>query len=79
MKIKDISWLFIGVLTVLVVHKVPVFAAVTSITLQSSAFLSGQEIPKMYTCDGENISPPLNWHGVTKISKEQFTIVPYLC
>lgn len=32
--------------------------------LMSSAFASGNTIPDKYTCDGENVSPPLNWTGV---------------
>lgn len=32
--------------------------------LMSSAFTSGDTIPNKYTCDGENISPPLSWTGV---------------
>jgi Raf kinase inhibitor-like YbhB/YbcL family protein len=30
--------------------------------LTSPAFLDGQPIPAMYTCRGENVSPPLAWH-----------------
>ena len=29
--------------------------------LMSSAFSDGQLIPKRFTCDGENVSPPLIW------------------
>lgn len=29
-----------------------------------SAFDSGEDIPTQYTCEGENISPPLSWRGV---------------
>ena len=29
--------------------------------LTSSAFSSGQRIPTKFTCDGEDISPPLQW------------------
>lgn len=29
----------------------------------SPAFMPGAEIPKRYSCDGENISPPLTWRG----------------
>jgi Raf kinase inhibitor-like YbhB/YbcL family protein len=29
--------------------------------LTSSAFSGGQRIPSKYTCDGEDISPPLQW------------------
>jgi Raf kinase inhibitor-like YbhB/YbcL family protein len=30
--------------------------------LRSDAFDEGGEIPERYTCDGENISPPLTWN-----------------
>jgi hypothetical protein len=29
--------------------------------LHSPAFLTGSTIPFQYTCDGDNVSPPLNW------------------
>ena len=29
--------------------------------MTSAAFASGQAIPRAYTCDGEDISPPLEW------------------
>jgi Raf kinase inhibitor-like YbhB/YbcL family protein len=32
--------------------------------LTSSAFNEGQPIPMKYTCDGEDISPPLTWRGI---------------
>lgn len=32
-----------------------------SLTLTSTAFTDGSEIPRMFTCDGDNISPPLSW------------------
>ena len=35
-----------------------------SIRLESLAFEEGKSIPRKYTCDGEDISPPLNWSGV---------------
>ena len=35
----------------------------------SSAFKEGQPIPRPYTCDGVNISPPLEWTGVPKTAK----------
>jgi len=35
-----------------------------ALTLQSSAFENGAEIPARYTCKGDDISPPLNWSGV---------------
>jgi Raf kinase inhibitor-like YbhB/YbcL family protein len=36
----------------------------TTLGLSSSAFLDGSSIPARYTCDGENVSPPLTWTGV---------------
>jgi Raf kinase inhibitor-like YbhB/YbcL family protein len=35
-----------------------------SLTLTSTAFKNGENIPAKYTCDGEDISPPLSWSGV---------------
>ena len=37
--------------------------------LTSVAFTEGQPIPRVYTCDGVNISPPLEWSGVPKTAK----------
>jgi len=34
------------------------------IKLNSSAFREGEMIPKKHTCDGEDISPPLEWSTV---------------
>src|ERR1700730_4851378 len=39
------------------------------IKLTSAAFNEGQTIPRPYTCDGVNISPPLEWSGVPKTAK----------
>lgn len=35
-----------------------------AIELTSKAFTDGGMIPNRYTCDGEDISPPLAWRGV---------------
>lgn len=35
----------------------------TSLTVTSSAFVEGATIPTKFTCDGENVSPPLEWSG----------------
>lgn len=32
--------------------------------LSSSAFSSGSAIPQHFTCDGEDLSPPLDWRAV---------------
>jgi Raf kinase inhibitor-like YbhB/YbcL family protein len=35
-----------------------------ALTLSSSAFAHNGPIPREYTCDGDDRSPPLAWHGV---------------
>ncbi len=35
----------------------------TKLLLTSSAFEDGGVIPAKYTCDGDNISPPLSWEA----------------
>lgn len=40
-----------------------------TITITSSAFKEGGMIPAKYTCDGQNISPPLQWAGAPKGTK----------
>lgn len=35
-----------------------------AMTLSSPAFERNGEIPKQYTCDGANVSPPLEWQNV---------------
>lgn len=38
--------------------------------ITSPAFAEGQRIPKIYTADGSDISPPLLWTGVPKHAKK---------
>ena len=35
-----------------------------SLVLKSAAFSEGGWIPEKYTCDGDNVSPPLEWSGL---------------
>ena len=35
----------------------------TAFSLTSEAFKNGEAIPTRYTCDGDNVSPPLAWDG----------------
>jgi Raf kinase inhibitor-like YbhB/YbcL family protein len=46
-----------------------------SIKVTSTAFKDGQMIPKQYTCDGANVSPPLSWSGVPANAKTIALIV----
>lgn len=41
-----------------------------SIVSLTSSAITGTEIPARYTCDGENIAPPLKWGEVPSSSKE---------
>jgi Raf kinase inhibitor-like YbhB/YbcL family protein len=40
-----------------------------TISISSSAFQEGGMIPAKYTCDGEGVSPPLQWTGVPEETK----------
>lgn len=46
-----------------------------SLTLTSTAFENGNEIPSVHTCDGKNISPPLAWSGLPPGTKSLALIV----
>ncbi len=39
------------------------------IQILSTAFAEGAPIPVQYTCDGDNISPPLRWGSIPKDSQ----------
>jgi Raf kinase inhibitor-like YbhB/YbcL family protein len=40
--------------------------AMPDLYLKTPAFQPGSEIPKQYTCEGEDLSPPLQWGGAPK-------------
>ena len=46
-----------------------------SLKLVSSAFEEGGAIPKKYTCEGQDISPPLAWAGMPQRAKSLVLIV----
>ena len=43
--------------------------------LTSSAFKNNEPIPKQYTCEGKNISPPLTWSGAPSGTRSFVLIV----
>jgi Raf kinase inhibitor-like YbhB/YbcL family protein len=53
----------------------PVKEVAMSLTVSSPAFIEGGTIPKKYSCDGENISPALNWSGIPQGTKSLALIV----
>jgi Raf kinase inhibitor-like YbhB/YbcL family protein len=46
-----------------------------SMTLTSPAFQPGGSIPPRFTCDGGNVSPPLEWSGVPAQAKSLALVV----
>jgi Raf kinase inhibitor-like YbhB/YbcL family protein len=52
------------------VEPAPAQAAPDEITLASTEFRDGAMIPKVYSCDGDDISPPLSWAGVPEGTRE---------
>ncbi len=46
-----------------------------TIVVSSSAFKAGKRIPPLYTCNGEDYSPPLSWKGIPEGTKSIAVIV----
>ncbi len=46
-----------------------------ALTLRSNVFKDGGEIPSKYTCEGEDIAPPLEWQGVPEEARSLVLIV----
>lgn len=46
-----------------------------ALKLTSTAFSHLGEIPTLYTCDGRDLSPPLNWTGVPPAAKSLALLV----
>ncbi|HEX5437507.1 MAG TPA: YbhB/YbcL family Raf kinase inhibitor-like protein [Gemmatimonadaceae bacterium] len=53
----------------------PATAPAPAMTVRSAAFAAGSAIPKVYTCDGRGISPPLSWSGVPASARSLALIV----
>lgn len=46
-----------------------------ALTITSTAFIQGGGIPSQYTCQGEDIAPPLEWQGVPANTQSLVLIV----
>jgi Raf kinase inhibitor-like YbhB/YbcL family protein len=55
--------------------KGPPPAAPAAIRLSSSAFSDGALIPRRFTCDGGDVSPPLAWEGVPAAARSLALLV----
>jgi Raf kinase inhibitor-like YbhB/YbcL family protein len=42
---------------------------VLAFELKSTAFKAGEMIPSQYTCEGQDVSPPLTWTGAPKATR----------
>src|SRR4029450_12063457 len=49
--------------------------AAMAMNLNSAAFQQNDHIPSKYTCEGEDLSPPLTWEGVPNGAKSLVLIV----
>ena len=45
-----------------------------AIKITSPAFAEGEMIPRKYSCDGEGISPPLEWENISEDAKSMVLI-----
>jgi Raf kinase inhibitor-like YbhB/YbcL family protein len=48
--------------------------AMKTITISSTAFVNGQAVPKKYSGEGQDVSPPLSWTGVPG-ETQQLTLI----
>ena len=46
-----------------------------TLTITSASFAEGSPIPRVYTCEGDNVSPPLSWDGVPDDARSLVLIV----
>ena len=64
------KWSLIVILIALSVNVITVYAIEgvdQAMKLTSTSFVNQGDIPKKCTCDGEDVSPALAWHGVPDI------------
>jgi Raf kinase inhibitor-like YbhB/YbcL family protein len=50
-------------------------ANLKQIALTSPAFVAGGPIPREYTCDGRDVSPPLRWSGVPASATQLYLVM----
>ena len=46
-----------------------------ALTLTSPAFNHNEAIPSLYTCEGKNLAPPLEWHDIPPLTESLVLIV----
>jgi Raf kinase inhibitor-like YbhB/YbcL family protein len=55
--------------------KGPLPEAPATLRLESPAFADGAEIPRRFSCDGDDVSPPLTWRDVPSATRELALVV----
>lgn len=70
----DQRWFFLLIFLGITLTLGPVFGhaevnGVEKIVIESASFQESSAIPAKYTCDDQDISPPLKWSGVPKNTK----------
>ncbi|UUO21961.1 YbhB/YbcL family Raf kinase inhibitor-like protein [Colwellia sp. M166] len=79
MKIKNIASLIpIVSIASLILLMSTAAKADTALKLFSPAFLDNQVLPVQFTCEGDGISPPLNWQGVPDDAKSLVLIMDHM-
>ena len=66
---------FVNLLTMLPASGDAKGASSVTLTLTSPAFAEGGEIPRRYTCEGQDASPPLVWSAPPSGTKSLALIV----
>ena len=72
---QRIAGLHAAIAALLAVTAIGLTAAEESMKLTSTAFAGHQSIPKLYTCEGKDVSPPLAWSGVPSKARSLALIV----
>jgi len=72
---RSVQWvcgvvLVCGLAAMVIDATVAAQAAPAKMTVSSSVLKEGQPIPKDYTADGKNVSPPISWSGLPAGTKE---------
>src|SRR5919201_6750487 len=70
MQVSRRNFVMMGMVAVVAPKEAPM-----SLTLESSAFRANGEIPRKYTCEGNDTSPPLSWSGAPSGTKSFALIV----
>ncbi len=70
-----LSAVFLPLLWVLLAQPAAAKGESMSLVLVSTAFAGGGQIPRQFTCDGQDLSPPLSWAGVPEQARSLVLIV----